>query len=395
MAWRFAQISDAHTGARLANLEPWLANTLRVATREAVAGCFMKAAAEGCQAVVIPGDIFELRGLDAEESLGFVYQHAARYEQVRFIIAPGNADAYGTGSPYLTLKPPKNVTVFTSPDWESVEVDGVLVTGRAIQVGEGLPMLELGTLPEPDLGQRSILLLHATLEGMDDGRPTYDKVGSGRGRLPVCPISQAELRRIGYSYTALGHLHSRLEIKRGGTAVAAYAGTPQCLDWDETGPGGYFIGELRDDGARLEFQPSARHAWKRRQVRLPEMYAESYRQKLDEALAALVADLAQGDILELQVAGDIHEDSRTELYQALVFAAKQVLYCAEPQLGGVRFLSGLNPLALPPESLLAGYLARCAAEAAQSKLDPAIYMLARRIGWLLFTGQGLPAEIAE
>jgi len=50
---------------------------------------------------------------------------------------------------------------------------------------------------------------------------------------------------------------------------------------------------------------------------------------------------------------------------------------------------------LPEDSLLSQYFSRCAAEAAQSKLDPAIYELARRVGWLLFTGQGLPAEIGS
>src|SRR5512140_1674761 len=116
MAWRFAQISDAHIGARLANLEPWLANTLRVATREAVAACFMNAAESGCKAVLMPGDIFDLRGLDPEGGLAFLFQHAARFESVHFVIAPGNADAWGQGTPYTSLKTPPNVTVFSSAD---------------------------------------------------------------------------------------------------------------------------------------------------------------------------------------------------------------------------------------------------------------------------------------
>jgi hypothetical protein len=395
MAWRFAQISDAHIGSRLANLEPWLANTLRVATREAVAGCFMQAAERGCQAVLIPGDLFDLRGLDPEGCLAFIYQHAARYDKVRFILAPGNADAYGPGSPLSAVSPPENVTVFTSQEWQSVEVGGVLVTGRAIQIGEGMPVLDLGTLPVPEVGQPSVLLLHASLEGAEDGRPTYDKVGSGKGRLSVCPITNAELQRTGYTYAAMGHLHSPVQIKRGGSVIAAYSGTPQCLDWDETGPGGYYFGELKEDGAQLAYEPSARHFWKRRAIELPPPYAESYRQKLDEALAGLVDGLEQGDILQLEARGELHEDSRNELSQALAYASKQVLFCAEPELTAIQYFSGVNPLALPPESLLAGYLSRCAAEAAQSKMDPAIYTLARRIGWLLFTGRGLPAEIMQ
>jgi DNA repair exonuclease SbcCD nuclease subunit len=394
MAWRFAQISDAHLGNKLPGLEQWLANTLRVASREAVASCFLKAAESHCDAVLMPGDLFDLRGVDPEGCLAFVYQHAARYPHVQFVLCPGNADAYGLNSPYTAVKPPANVTLFTQAGWQAVEIEGVRIVGRAIQMGEGLPTLDRDSVPRPSAGQRSVLMLHASLEGTDDGRPLAGKAGN-KGRLPIMPLTVEDVQRLGYTYVALGHLHARIEVNAGGVAKAAYSGPPQCLEWDERGPGGYLLGELRDDGAALQFQPSARHAWKRRRIELPPPYAETYKARLLEAIGRIGAELAQGDLYAVEVLGELHESAKPLLEKALGEAAGKVLFAAEPELAGVRWFSGVDPLQLPPDSLLAAYLSRCAAEAVQSKIDPAIYELARRAGWLLFTGQELPAEIGQ
>jgi DNA repair exonuclease SbcCD nuclease subunit len=395
MAWRFAQLSDVHLGNRLPGLEQWLANTLRVASREAVARCFLSAAEQHCQAVLIPGDLFDLRGVDPEGCLGFVYQQAARYPHLRFIIAPGNADAYAVGTPYATQRPPENVTVFTRPDWQAIELDGVQIVGRAIHAGEGLLALDRDSMPRPDPEYLSVLMLHASLEGGGDGRQIAGKNGGGKGRLQIMPMSLEDLLRLGYSYVALGHYHAKLEINDRELARAAYAGPPQCLDWDELGPGGYLLGDLEQGGAKLDFVPSSRHTWKQRRIELPPPYADSYRAKLTSALAQITADTDPGDLLSLTIAGALHESAKPVLEKALDSATGKVLYCAEPDLGGLSWFSGVDPVNLPPDSLLTAYFSRCAAEVAQSKLDPAIYEMARRIGWLLFTGQGLPAELTE
>jgi len=393
MGWRFAQISDVHLGARLSGIEPWLANTLRLASREALAACLRQAAEQGCQAVLIPGDLFDLRGVDPEGCLAFAYEHAERYEQLRVLIAPGNSDAFSLASPYAAVKAPPNVTVFTSSDWGMVEVGGVPVTGRGMQVGEGPQDFDPDTLLHPVAGKSAVLLLHVTLSGANDGRPLVGKGEGNRGRLPLTEITAPQLAHTGYSYVALGHLHSHLEVLQGGLAVAAYAGTPQCLDWDEMGPGGFLLGELVPGGARLRFQESAMHRWLRRSFELPVPYAESYPSRLAGVFQEIGRCGADGALLQVAVAGQLHEDARDRLQQALNQAREGALYCLEPDLGQVRFFSGLNPQSLPEDSLLSQYFSRCAAEAAQSKLDPAIYELARRVGWLLFTGQGLPAEI--
>lgn len=395
MAWRFVQLSDVHLGNRLPGLEQWLANTLRVASREAVARCFLAAAEQHCRAVLIPGDLFDLRGVDPEGCLGFIYQQAARYPHVRFILAPGNADAYGVGTPYTTQRPPENVIVFTQPDWQAIDVDGVQIVSRAVHAGEGLQSLDRDSVPRPSPDKLSVLMLHASLEGGEDGRQVAGKNGVAKGRLQIMPLTLEDLQRLGYTYVALGHYHAKLELQDRGLAKAAYSGPPQCLDWDELGPGGYLIGELEEGGAKLEFISSARHTWKQRRIELPAPYAESYRAKLTEALSQITADIDPGDLLSLAVTGALHESAKPVLEKALDSASGKVLHCAEPDLSGLHWFSGVDPVNLPKDSLLTAYFSRCAAELAQSRMDPATMEIARRIGWLLFTGQGLPAELTE
>jgi DNA repair exonuclease SbcCD nuclease subunit len=395
MAWRFVQLSDVHLGNKLPGLEQWLANTLRVASREAVARCFLAAAEQHCRAVLIPGDLFDLKGVDPEGCLGFVYQQAARYPHLQFIIAPGNADAYGPSTPYTSQRPPENVTVFTQPDWQALEVDGVQIVGRAIHAGEGMTALDRDSVPRPDPDKLSILLLHASLEGGEDGRQIAGKNGGGKGRLQIMPLTIEDLQRLGYSYVALGHYHAKLEIQNRGLTQAAYSGPPQCLDWDERGPGGYLIGDLEEGGAKVDFVPSARHAWKQRRIELPPPYAESYRAKLTEALAQITVDIDPGDLLSVSVSGTLHESAKPVLERALDSASGKVLYCAEPDISGLQWFSGVDPVNLPKDSLLTAYFSRCAAEMAQKNIDPDIYDITRRIGWQLFTGQGLPAELTE
>lgn len=387
MAWRFAQISDVHLGTRLADLSDDAVHAVRLAAREALARCFLTASEQQCQALLIPGDLFDLKGLNVEEQLAFAYEHAARYPGVKFLIAPGNADAYGVNCPYVAVKPPENVFIFTDRKWQTIEHAGAVVTSLAYHIGAGVPEVDWDSLPRPDAGQLSLLLLHATLEGAADGRLR---------RLQASPVGQAELLHAGYSYVALGHLHAHLETSRtGGLAAAAYAGPPQVLGWEEKGPGGFLLGELQPKGARLRFVPTGRHAFKRRHLELPAPYAERYRDQLEQAFNALLAGLADSDLLKLSIAGEYPETRRNEIEELVAKGRDAVFASTEPDLGDLRYYSGVDPLELAPDTLLSEFLKRCSMEAAQGGADPAAYEIARRLGWRLFTGQGLPAEISE
>lgn len=386
MEWRFAQISDVRLGAKLAWLEGDIASAIRDASRQALVDAFRIAHEQHCEAVLIPGDLYSLKGIDPAGQLRFVYERAADYPSRQFLIMPGHSDAYGGNGPYVYLKPPANVYVFSEPDWQTRELPGVTVTARAHQVGEGSGPLPWQSLPRPNPDKLSVVMMRGRLAGMDDGR---GKRGS------EWDIEPEQLLNTGYDYTALGGMHAQIEVPgNSGKIAAAYAGMPQCLGWDSRGPGGILTGTLTRDGAELAFHPTERFHWQKRKIPLPRPYADSYQLKLDAALQALSAELGPSDLCQLTVSGELHQDHR-ELLEEQLREVRESVFHVESDTANVSYLSGLNPARLPSDSLLSSYLQRCAAEAAQAGSDEEVYELARRLGWLLFTGQGLPAEISQ
>jgi DNA repair exonuclease SbcCD nuclease subunit len=265
-------------------------------------------------------------------------------------------------------------------------MDGVAITARGIQMGEGRGRMDWSSLPNPPEDRPSILLLHASVNGIDDGREQ---------RLPLTNVSPTEVLNSGYSYTALGHLHIKAELQiEDNIAGAAYAGPPSPMDFDERGPGGILVGDLSEAGARLRFFPTAQFRFKVRTLELPPQYEENYRSLLDGAYRELLSALGRQDIVRLAIHGDLHESRRTELEQLVKRATEAVAHCEHLDLR-VRYTSGVDPLNIPEDSLLGRFLRRSAAESQVGNAEPEVIALVRRFGWNLFNGQGLPMEISE
>jgi DNA repair exonuclease SbcCD nuclease subunit len=386
MGWRFAQFSDAHLGSRLPGLTDAALAAVAGATRESITAALHSARDKGCEAVLVPGDLYDQKGRDAAEQLLWFYEAVADFPTMHFFITPGESDPFSASCPYSVVRPPSNVTLFVHQEWETLELNGVTVTGRALHNGAGPLQMDWAGMPRARQDGMSVLLLHCSLQGAEDGRER---------RLPLMQVTQKDLLEAQYSYTALGHLHARLEFpRRGGRALAAYAGPPQCLGFDEQGPGGVLIGSLHADGAELAFHHTGKYNWQRRQVQLPELHVENYRLLLNAALNRLARDLGASDIVKLSVGGELAAARQGELQQVLEQAASAV-YQLETDTSALRLYGGPDQIELPQDSLLAEFMRRCTAEAAQSGAAAEVYELARRLGWRLFTGQGIPAEISQ
>lgn len=387
MPWRFAQIADVHLNARLPGINYQLARAIRRTINEVFVECLRLANEEGCRVVLLPGDLYELKADGAREALQFFYDEAAKYPHIRFIVAPGNEDAYNDTCPYAYLKQPDNVFVFTDAEWQAIEVEDVMIVGRAYQVGRGVPSMDWANLPPASNSAYSVLMIHGKLAGVD---LEYEQSFSGT------TIDPDKLLRTGYTYSALGHLHTSAELQNGrGGVAAAYCGPPQRVDWDGRSPGGFLIGDFKPGGVTLKYIETTRLFWERRVIELPQLYAASYEGLLQKALSRIDADLHTTLLYKPVVRGPLAARRENELKQRLSQAHDSVFFFDEPDLSGVRITDDPEPSDLPGESLLAQFLQRCATEEAQSNIDPKTYALVRRLGWQLLMGQGLPAEITE
>lgn len=193
------------------------------------------AIAEGCDLMLLSGDLFD--GPCSPESLRALAD-ALEEADMPVFIAPGNHDYYGPDSPWKRISWPENVHIFAADAIQSVtlprldcrvygaafvgpEADGILSGFRA----EGTETVKLG-------------VFHAD--------PT--QVSS-----PYCPVTAGQIAQSGLDYLALGHIHQGGSL-RYGTTLCAWPGSPMGRGFDEVGERGVLIVTV-DESCQARFVP--------------------------------------------------------------------------------------------------------------------------------------------
>jgi len=188
---------------------------------------------ENCDLVLLAGDLFD--GAYTKESFRAVYAALAQMA-VPVFIAPGNHDFCHPGSPYMAEIWPENVHIFTQPTVESVAVPGL----DCRIYGAGYRSMDCPGLLENFRAQGDESLHIAVLHG-DPTQKNSD----------YCPITEAQVRRSGLDYLALGHIHKAGQFRSSGT-VCGWPGCTMGKGYDELEEKGAYI-VTTDGGVRLQF----------------------------------------------------------------------------------------------------------------------------------------------
>lgn len=193
---------------------------------------------EGVQLLLFSGDL-----LDSDSSYAETAEHLIRTFSsidIPIFISPGNHDYYAPSSPYMRLKFPDNVHIFSSRQPNCVELPrlSVRVWGAAFLESHSSPLLS-GFQAQKDDGMIDIMCLHGDVGTTSD----YN------------PISEDELSRSGMDYVALGHVHSFSGLRKAGDTFFAWPGCPEGRGFDETGEKGLIIAELEPGSCELSFIP--------------------------------------------------------------------------------------------------------------------------------------------
>ena len=200
---------------------------------------------EGCEFVVVCGDVFEsnqvgrpvvVRALDA----------MAATPQVTFYLLPGNHDPLDAStvfrSPTFTEHCPANVAVLESSDPVAV-AHGVELVPAPWPTKRPLADLVAGACEglAPSETVR-IVAGHGALDSMSPDRndPALIELGELESRLSTGLIH----------YVALGDRHSTTDASASGRIW--YAGAPEPTDYDETDPGNVLVVELDAGGLQVE-----------------------------------------------------------------------------------------------------------------------------------------------
>lgn len=255
---RFLQVSDLHLGRSFGWLPPEKRAERRADQRRALERVVRESIERGVHAILIPGDLFDADGVDAE-TMAFTLKVFDVAGCPPVFIAPGNHDPWSDTShlwsPRL-LKArgwawPERVHVFGSTGWSPITVpnlSNVRIWGRCFTssaVSATRP-LEEGSIILPSSADAlglEVALFHGSLEAHC---PPWQKV--------TAPFSEKEVGYSPFSYHAVGHYHARAKIEKeasGGASTAghgvgvasagvrlAYAGSGVALDLGETGEHG-------------------------------------------------------------------------------------------------------------------------------------------------------------
>jgi DNA repair exonuclease SbcCD nuclease subunit len=214
--------------------------------------------------VLLAGDIYDGDPEDLKANFHF-NQQMGRLNQknIKVVMITGNHDAKSKIS--KPLSPPKNLTILSAHQPESCEItkEGEVI---AIIHGQGFlnqaePRNLASTYPAPTPGKLNIGILHTSLDGRE-------------GHANYAPTTTNELINKGYSYWALGHVHTREEVHQ--KPYIIFPGNIQGRHIRETGAKGCYLVTFNDNReAQLEFKPLDVFRWEAITVNLDGIEEES------------------------------------------------------------------------------------------------------------------------
>jgi DNA repair protein SbcD/Mre11 len=226
MRFTFIHAADLHISSPLAGLglkDRVVAERFAAAGRRAVEALADVAIQSQAAFLIVAGDIFDGDWKDVTTGLFFT-RVLGRLERegIETFIVKGNHDAENLMSKSLPY--PEKVRIFRADAAESfaLEERGVMLHGRSFATRRVSDDFVAG-YPARREGWLNIGVLHTALDGT-------------RGHETYAPCTVESLRRFGYDYWALGHIHAAEIVCRDPWVV--YPGNLQGRSVRETGPKG-------------------------------------------------------------------------------------------------------------------------------------------------------------
>ena len=223
--------ADLHLGSPFSGFDLKTGEARRRGLVETFAESLKLAKKDGCEAVLIAGDLFDCGYADGD-TVSRTFEILENCG-MPVVISPGNHDPYTDGCIYASHALPKNVFVFTSPEMSRIELDelGLCVHGYAFD-SERYTSDPLASEIELCDGCFNVMCAHGDI---------YSPISV------YAPINLAQLGETGLDYVALGHIHKYSEPIKASKTLVAYSGFQEGRSFDECGYGGALIVTLSKD----------------------------------------------------------------------------------------------------------------------------------------------------
>ncbi len=241
MRFTFIHAADLHIDSPLAGLglkDRAVAERFARAGRRAVEALVAETIASEAAFLIIAGDVFDGDWKDVTTGLFFVRAISDLHRAgIPVYIVKGNHDAESVMSRDLPY--PDTVHVFPSGKAASLHLEPHRVTLHGRSFPHRLTSDFVQTYPARRDGWLNIGVLHTSLDG-------------SRGHAGYAPCAIDDLKRFGYDYWALGHVHAAEIVSRDPWIV--FPGNLQGRSIRETGPKGAMRVTV-EDGRITEVSP--------------------------------------------------------------------------------------------------------------------------------------------
>jgi DNA repair protein SbcD/Mre11 len=226
--------SDLHLDTAFRWLRPEAARRRRQSLRDVLIRIVDLAQAEGVDAVLCGGDLYE-HDRFTPDTAQFVRSAFERLAPIRVFVAPGNHDWYSERSLYRAVSWSPNVHVFSENRPRPVELEaGLTLWGAAHLVPANTPNLIAGF--HVDRQGVHIALLH--------GSERAWFVEQEEGKAPHAPFDAVDIERARLDHALLGHFHRPKMAE-----LFTYPGNPDPLAFGEIGDRGAVLVEIAPNGA--------------------------------------------------------------------------------------------------------------------------------------------------
>jgi DNA repair exonuclease SbcCD nuclease subunit len=196
---RFLHAADLHLDSPLRGLSRYEgapAESLRSATRRALENLVQAAIDKQVNFVVIAGDLYDGDWKDYNTAQ-FLVRQMSRLDKagIQVVAISGNHDAQSKLTRQLNLPPNVRTLSVTQPETVLLDAFDVAIHGQGFEHAEVTNDLS-AHYPAPEKGRFNLGLLHTSADGRE-------------GHARYAPCSLDALKRHGYDYWALGHIHKR------------------------------------------------------------------------------------------------------------------------------------------------------------------------------------------
>lgn len=282
--------ADLHLDARMeSSLPKEKAKERRMELLRTFTRLVERAAADGVDAVLLCGDLFDAKTISARAK-NCVLDAVLQHPQIDFYYLQGNHDQ----NSFLSDLPeiPKNLKTFEA-EWISYNLGDVVITGAEVTSETTDGLLDRLIL-DPD--KVNIVMMHgmATEYGAKDQMEGFS-LQKCRGKY--------------IDYLALGHIHSYRSEKLDDRGTWGYCGCLEGRGFDECGSKGYVQLEIVDKCINAQFIPFAERTLHEVQVDITGLLTQ---EEICRAAQEVLREIPGKDMVKVVLAGEISPEAEKD-----------------------------------------------------------------------------------